>query len=267
LSSKKLFISYSHEDEKYKDKLIKHLSGLKNNKLIDIWNDRNIPAGDKWDEKINEELTNSDIVVFLISPDFSASEYINEKEIKDTMERHKNGEAYIVPILLRPCDFTSSILSSFQSVPRDLKFIVSSSFSSDDEGFLTVVQELKKIIKEFNPNRTHAPPHDDSSEEDTKNKNCCTEDYEISMSVKILNAINDHIEKNGCNKCNRGKYDDIEKALKIKFPNEKDIRIAINYLTKEKCIYFSYTKDRYNYDVEHISVTLEGQKTLRRTNR
>jgi tetratricopeptide (TPR) repeat protein len=144
---KKLFISYSHKDEDLKKQFVTHLSGLKQAGLIEIWDDRQVIIGEKWDSKINEKLADSEIVVFLISADFLQSEYINNIEIKKTIERHKNGEVYIAPIFLRPCYFESSILSSFQGVPRDLKFITS--WGNIDEAFLNVINELRKIISEF----------------------------------------------------------------------------------------------------------------------
>jgi len=144
---RKVFISYSHKDEELKRQFETHLSGLKRQKLIDVWDDRQVLIGEKWDEKIKQKLTNSDIVIFLISSDFLASEYINEIEIKETISRHKASEVYLAPIFLRPCDFESSILSSFQGVPRDAKFITT--WDCIDSAFLSVVQELKKIISEF----------------------------------------------------------------------------------------------------------------------
>ncbi len=144
---KKIFISYSHKDEELKKQFETHLSGLKRQSLIDVWDDRQVLIGEKWDDKIKQKLTSSDIVIFLISSDFLASEYINEIEIKQTIDRHHANEVYLAPIFLRPCDFESSILSSFQGVPRDAKFITT--WDCIDSAFLSVVQELKKLINEF----------------------------------------------------------------------------------------------------------------------
>jgi hypothetical protein len=146
---KKIFISYAHKDEDYKNQFEIHLSGLKRQNLIDVWTDRQVLIGEKWDEKIRQRLITSDIVIFLISSDFLASEYINEVEIKKTIARHKNKEILIAPIFLRPCDFESSILSDFQGVPRDKKFIVT--WDNIDSAFLKVIEELKKIIVNFQP--------------------------------------------------------------------------------------------------------------------
>ncbi len=146
---KKVFISYAHKDEEYKNQFETHLSGLKRQKLINVWTDRQVLIGDKWDDKIKQKLFTSDIVIFLISSDFLSSEYINEVEIKETIERHKRNEVFVAPVFLRPCDFESSILAKFQGVPRDAKFI--STWNDKDLAFLTVIKELKKIITDFVP--------------------------------------------------------------------------------------------------------------------
>lgn len=149
---KKVFISYSHKDEKFKEQFETHLSGLIRQNLIELWTDSNIYIGDKWDQKIKEKLMNSDVVIFLLSSDFLSSEYINEIEIKKTIERHNRNEVLIAPIFLRPCDFESSLLSSFQGVPREAKFI--STWDDIDSAFYEVTREFKKLVNEFKPNKT-----------------------------------------------------------------------------------------------------------------
>jgi len=146
---KKIFLSYSHKDDHYKDSFVTHLSGLKRLNIIEVWDDRQVNIGEKWDEKIKSKLMDSNIVFFLMSPDFLASEFINEVEINKTIERHNRNEVCLVPIFVRPCDYESSILHEFQGVPRDAKFISSS--ENEDAAFLQVVKELKKILSDFEP--------------------------------------------------------------------------------------------------------------------
>ena len=95
---KNVFISYSHKDEEYKNQLIAHLSGLVRNKIIHLWDDRQIKIGDSWDATIKNKLEESDVAIFLISSDFLSSSYINEVEIKKTLERHSKGEILLIPV-------------------------------------------------------------------------------------------------------------------------------------------------------------------------
>jgi len=68
----KLFISYAHEDEKYKEELEKHLKPLQRNGVVESWNAREILPGVVWENEIKTELEEADVILFLISPDFVA---------------------------------------------------------------------------------------------------------------------------------------------------------------------------------------------------
>ncbi|WP_182921265.1 toll/interleukin-1 receptor domain-containing protein [Pedobacter planticolens] len=139
-----VFISYSHQDELIKQELENHFSGLRRNGSINDWNDRMIQAGDIWDSKIKEKLMQAEIVIFLISSDFMASNYINNVEIKNAVERHHNSQIKIIPIIARPCDFTSLPISNLQALPKNAKPITS--WENRDEAYLDVVNQFKKLL-------------------------------------------------------------------------------------------------------------------------
>jgi hypothetical protein len=97
-----VFFSYSREDKPLRDKLEIHLSSLKRQGVISAWHDRQIVAGSEWEEEIDRHMRTADIILLLISPDFVASKYCYDTEFPVAMDRHDAGEAYVVPILLRP---------------------------------------------------------------------------------------------------------------------------------------------------------------------
>jgi len=144
----KLFISYSHKDEIFKDDLIEHLSGLKRQGIIQHWTDRAILPGEKWDDSIKKNLNESQIILFLMSPSFMASDYIQDNEIKLTLERAKRPDSKltIIPIPIRPCDFTSSPLKDYQSAVKDFKAVSLS--ANKDEAWVSVIEILKNLINE-----------------------------------------------------------------------------------------------------------------------
>lgn len=49
---KKIFISYSHKDESYKEQLDEHLTLLERNNFVSTWHDRKIVGSDQWKDKI-----------------------------------------------------------------------------------------------------------------------------------------------------------------------------------------------------------------------
>ena len=58
----------------------------------------------------------ADVILLLISPDFIASDYCYEREMKRAMERHRKSEARVIPVILRPCDWKGP---SVRHAPRD----------------------------------------------------------------------------------------------------------------------------------------------------
>jgi tetratricopeptide (TPR) repeat protein len=92
----KIFCSYAHKDLSLKKELEKHLR----NEQSMIWSDSNIKVGERWEDKIRENLENADIVLLLISPDFKASTYCVEKEMKRALEREEERAVCVIPIML-----------------------------------------------------------------------------------------------------------------------------------------------------------------------
>lgn len=100
-----LFFSYSHKDEVLRDKLGDHLVPLERAGLIEVWHDREMLPGDSVDEEIAEKLKTADVILVLVSPSFIRSSYCWDIEFENAIERHKQGEARVVPVILRPCQW------------------------------------------------------------------------------------------------------------------------------------------------------------------
>ena len=111
----------AHEDEALRDQLEKHLVLLPRQELISTWHDRKILPGESFAQEIDTHLEAASIILLLVSADFLASDYCYEIEMQRALERHKRGEARVVPIILRPCDWQHSPLKDFQCLPRDGK--------------------------------------------------------------------------------------------------------------------------------------------------
>src|SRR5882762_11279876 len=95
-----LFLSYAHEDEALRNELEKHLSLLQRQGVITTWHDRQIVPGTEWAQAINTHLEEASIILLLISPSFLASDYCYGVEMKRALERHDQGLACVVPLLL-----------------------------------------------------------------------------------------------------------------------------------------------------------------------
>ena len=140
----KVFLSYSHEDENMKNILDKNLVMLKRSDKIDVWQDRAIKAGDVWDDQIRRELEAADIILLLISVDFNNSQYIWNKELKTAMERHERGEARVIPIILRTCEWSEMPYAKLQALPTNAKPI--SSFTDTDVAYTEVAKGIRVLV-------------------------------------------------------------------------------------------------------------------------
>lgn len=142
-----VFFSYSHKDEDLRDELAAHLSLLKRQKIIKVWHDREISAGTEWANQINENLNAADIILLLISANFLASDYCYDLEMKRAMERHQAGEARVIPIILRPCDWQGAVFGKLQALPKNGKPVIKWDFV--DDALLNIVQGIRKIAEEI----------------------------------------------------------------------------------------------------------------------
>jgi hypothetical protein len=142
-----LFFSYSHADASLRDLLEKHLSGLQRQGIISSWHDRRITAGTELDEAIDSHLDAADIILLLISPDFIASDYCYEREMNRAMERHQKGEARVIPVILRPCDWHGLPFGKLLATPTDGRPITM--WPNIDQAFLEVVTAIKHALTEL----------------------------------------------------------------------------------------------------------------------
>lgn len=137
-----VFFSYSHADEVLRDQLEKHLTMLKRQGVIETFHDRRIPAGNEVDSSISAELERADVILLLVSPDFLSSAYCYDIEMRRALERHSRGEASVIPVILRHCDWHSSPFGKLMATPRDGKPV--KSFPDLDEALLQVAQAIRQ---------------------------------------------------------------------------------------------------------------------------
>ncbi|WP_339709724.1 toll/interleukin-1 receptor domain-containing protein [uncultured Kriegella sp.] len=144
MSKAYIFTSYAHEDEALKTEMDKYLKVLKRSGKIDTWNDRVLMAGEEWDKTIMDELNKANIILLLVSVDFNASDFIWEKELTEAMRRHEEGSAYVVPIILRKCQWTSLPYAKLQALPRNAQPITE--FANRDAAFTEVANGIERLV-------------------------------------------------------------------------------------------------------------------------
>ena len=147
----RVFISYSHKDERFRSSLSEHLDYLKQSNEIKEWYDGFILAGESIPESTLKNLDEADIVLFLFSSHFFASEECRE-EWKIAGIQPEDGRMKIrVPIILRSCSWKDVVgETNIKVLPKDAKPVVE--YRNVDLAWQEVYEELKLVINKVRNN-------------------------------------------------------------------------------------------------------------------
>ncbi len=151
-----LFFSYSHKDEALRDQLETQLIMLKRQGIIETWHDRRISVGEEVDGAISVHVEQDDIIALLVSPDFLASNYCYDIEMARAMERHESGDAVVIPIILRPCEWQAAPFGKLLAAPTDARAVTQ--WPDKDEAFLNVTRSIRGAAEKLRCTHERAAP-------------------------------------------------------------------------------------------------------------
>jgi Tfp pilus assembly protein PilF len=139
----KVFYCYARKDKSLRDQLGIHLAALKREGLIVEWYDHDILPGADWAQEIDTQLNTANIILLLISSNFMHSDYCYN-EMCRALDRHKDGKAHVIPIILRPIThWEKTPIGTLQVLPTGGKPIMS--WSSHDEAFRNVAEGIAQV--------------------------------------------------------------------------------------------------------------------------
>ncbi len=98
-----VFISYSHKDAIWKNRLLPFIQAYVLADFLEIWDDTRIDAGDTWYPEITSAMDKADIAVCLISEHFLASDFCVKEEVSFFLEKREEKGMLLIPVLLRKC--------------------------------------------------------------------------------------------------------------------------------------------------------------------
>jgi hypothetical protein len=142
----KVFFSYSHDDEAYRDQLEKHLAALKHEGMIESWHDRRILAGSEIDSTIDQQIDQADVILLLVSSSFISSHYCYSVEMQRALQRHAGGECRVIPVIVRPCDWSSTPIGKLLAAPRDGKAVTT--WPNYDEAYADIAKQIRAVVKD-----------------------------------------------------------------------------------------------------------------------
>jgi TIR domain len=149
MTRKKLFISYSHSDARWLDRVREQLAVLEREGLIDLFDDTRITVGEDWYSRLDREMLDARLALLLISAPFLNSAFIRKEEVPRLFVQHESDGMVLYPLLVRDCAWAEvPWLARLQIRPKDARPIASFRGATLDKCLADVAREIASIVKE-----------------------------------------------------------------------------------------------------------------------
>lgn len=142
-----VFISYSHKDKAWMERVRLQLRVLVQEDLLDLWEDTRIRAGDDWFPEIEKALNQCSVAVLLVTADFLTSKFILSVEVPTLLQRREKEGIRVYPIICKPCPWKKvNWLSRMQLRPRNAEPLSGKTEHDADTELVAVAEEIAKIV-------------------------------------------------------------------------------------------------------------------------
>ncbi len=148
----RVFISYSHADTQWLERLHVHLKPLVQTSDLSIWDDTRLRPGSPWLQEIRAAIDEASVAVLLISADYLASDFIMAEEVPALLRRASERGATIVPVLVSPSGVEHiESLSKFQAVNSPSKTLVEMSLAERESTYVAIADTVAASIHSAAP--------------------------------------------------------------------------------------------------------------------
>ena len=142
------FISYSHKDLEYVNRLMVHLRPLEKSGLIDPWVDSRLRAGDQWKHEITKALERATVAILVVSADFLASDFIVQNELPPILSKAESEGTRVLPLIVKPCRFARDRnLSIFQAVNNPSEPLAILDEGTQEQVFDNLAAEVERLVQ------------------------------------------------------------------------------------------------------------------------
>ena len=165
----RVFISYSHKDKAWLNRLQTMLKPLVREQRISVWDDTQIPAGSLWKDEINKALAAAKVAVLMVSADFLASDFIAKHELPPLLLAAEHKGVKIIWVYLSACMYEETEIAAYQAAHDISQPLDSLSLAEQNQVLVNICQKIKTVANEpsqkidtgnkiFNQKNTFKPP-------------------------------------------------------------------------------------------------------------
>lgn len=142
-----VFVSYSHEDKRWLEKLQPFLKTLERNYGIKPWDDTQIKPGSKWKDEIKKALEQTKVAVLLVSQAFLASEFITDEELTHFLKASEDKGLTILWVAVSPSTWQQSPIAQFQAANDPQRPLDSFSGSRLRNELVKIAQQILRTLE------------------------------------------------------------------------------------------------------------------------
>lgn len=141
----KIFISYSHKNEKHFVALMSHLNAIAKYNNLDVFTDQQVDIGETLDDAIQEKLKDAHMVVCIVSTEYLNSDYCVRKELEIAIDKQVIDNTKIFPIIAEESMWKRTYFGQLKCAPKDGGPV--SKYENIDAAYLTIVDQLMNQIE------------------------------------------------------------------------------------------------------------------------
>lgn len=140
----KIFISYSHKNKEWADRLETMLKPLVRNQSVDVWSDRKIVPGAQWRKEITAAISSTQVAVLLVSPEFLASDFIAQDELIPLLKAAEKDGVSILWLCLSACLYDETGIERYQAAHDISRPLDSLTPAECNAALVSICREIKK---------------------------------------------------------------------------------------------------------------------------
>ncbi len=145
-----LFVSYSHLDAKWLDRIKTMLKPvLRKNTEVKFWDDTQIAKGAQWYDEIATALRSAKVALLLVSANFLNSEFIHSVELPALLEGAKKDGVTMLWVAVSHSMYKETPLNNFQCVNDPSRPLDSLGRKSDvDKAVVEICEHIKRAMED-----------------------------------------------------------------------------------------------------------------------